>query len=164
MSSNKPSKHVNEFPAALIKNIRAVAAVKCYDLLSQHESTKQEDQWRFMFNCFHGNNDKNIVSQIQMLLCGGGVYENLYTRENPCTITDRNTGTDDTVNTNDAGVILVLKSRYSNNKRYVAGINFTIDSLSSPTKKRLGEKITGRNIYDLALATIKNIKKAMDTR
>ena len=45
--------------------------------------------------------------------------------------------------------------------RFVSGVDFTVESLSVPTKVRIAEKITGRNIYDLAILSFRNIKKAM---
>ena len=160
-SSTKTAKLVNDFPATLIKNIRAVAAVTCYDILLLQDSMKQDDQWRFIFNCFHGNEDRNIMSQIQSLLSGFGTYSSLYNKENPVQVTDRDTQSADAVYADVDDYVLVLKDCFSEDQRYIAGRNFTIDSLSSPTKKRMNEKITGRNIYDLAMSTIKNVKKAM---
>ena len=55
----------------------------------------------------------------------------------------------------------MLKSRFSLANKWIGGVHFTVESLSAPTKDRPTEKITGRNIYDLAMATIHNIKKAM---
>ena len=57
--------------------------------------------------------------------------------------------------------LLVLKTRFSLSNHYIAGVHFTVNSLSAPTKARPMDKITGRNIYDLAMSTIRNIKKAM---
>ena len=54
-----------------------------------------------------------------------------------------------------------MKERYGqSNVRFILGKHFTRSSLSSPTKARLKEKVTGRYIYDLALTVIKNLKKA----
>ena len=55
--------------------------------------------------------------------------------------------------------LLVLKKRYSKgHARYVHGVHFTKEYLSCPTKTRLKEKVTGRNIYDLAMTVIRNVK------
>ena len=54
--------------AVLNKNLRTVAALITYDLLMQQGSMKQEDQYSFYVNAFHGNEDRNIVSQIDLLL------------------------------------------------------------------------------------------------
>ena len=54
-------------PWNIVKNMRAVADVVCYDMYIRQDSMKQEDQFRFIYNAFHGNNDLNITSQVEML-------------------------------------------------------------------------------------------------
>ena len=152
--TNAASNTTRLFPAALIKNVRACAALICYDLLLKQDSMKLEDQWRFCYNAFHGNTDKNMCSQIQLLVTGQGRYRELYDFEEAGNVTDRDTqqssgGT--------GGELLVLKTRFSLSNHWVAGVHFNVYSLSAPTKARPNDKITGRNIYDLAMATVRNV-------
>lgn len=156
MSSNTAT--TRQFPAALIKNIRACAAVISYNLLLKQDSMKLDDQWRFCYNAFHGNEEKNICSQIQLLVTGQGRYGDLYDTEEVGQVTNRDTQQS---SADTGGELLVLKSRFSWSNKWIAGVHFTVESLSAPTKARPTEKITGRNIYNLAMATIRNIKKAM---
>ena len=157
-ASNSTKDPTKNFPAVLVKNIRACAALVCYDLLLKQNSMKLDDQHRFCFNTFHGNEEKNISSQIKLVLDGHGRYSELYDKEAPPTITDRNT---QNASGNDDCNILVLKARFNEGNRFVAGTNFNIATLSAPTKKRITELISGRNIYDLAMTALRNIKKAL---
>ena len=146
-------------PATLMKNIRVIAAVVCYDLLSQQSSMKQDDQFKFCFNYFHGNDDQNIVSQVDLLLRGYRYHKQLYDIEKSPLVTDRDTA--DATESTAPDDIYVLKQRYStSHMRFVRGKHFNKESLSAPTKARLKERVTGRNIYDLALQMIRNLKKA----
>ena len=130
--------------AVLNKNIRAIAAVVTYDLLTQQDSMKQDDQFKFCFNAFHGNDDSNIISQVDLLLQGHRFYGMLYDIKPPTPVTDRNTE-----ESPDDASVFVLKERYGqSNVRFILGKHFTKSSLSSPTKARLEEKVTGRYIYD----------------
>ena len=55
---------------------------------------------------------------------------------------------------------IVLKEIFLLDAKYfVAGTHFNIKSLSAPTKARLDQKVTGRNVFDLAFLTLKNLKK-----
>ena len=142
--------------AVLNKNICAIAAVVAYDLLTQQDSMKQDDQFKFCFNAFHGNDDSNIISQVDLLLQGHRFYGMLYDIKPPTPVTDCNT--EESI---DDASVFVLKERYGqSNVRFILGKHFTKSSLSSPTKARLEEKVTGRYIYDLALTVINFLKKA----
>jgi hypothetical protein len=56
--------------------------------------------------------------------------------------------------------IYVLKKRYAqSNQRYICGKHVTKESLSSPTKANINDKVTGQYIYNLALTVIRNLKK-----
>ena len=54
-------------PWNTMKNMRAITAGVCYDKRIWQDSMKQEDQFRFIYNAFHGNNDLNITPQVEML-------------------------------------------------------------------------------------------------
>ena len=97
---------------------------------------KQEDYCVFCFNGFHGNEEKDIVFQIDVMLNAElSQYESLYDTEVSGIITNRNTtllGDDTDL---DNGNILILKKRYSKgHARYIHGVHFTKEFISCPTK------------------------------
>ena len=136
----------------LNKNIRAIAAVATYDLLTQKKSMKLKNQFKLCFNAFHGNKDINIISQVNLLLKGHQYYGHLYNIEAPTLNTNRNT--EDTLG--DAMIYVLKKCYAQSNQRYICGKNVTKASLSSPTKAKINDKVTGQYIYNLALTVIRN--------
>lgn len=150
-------------PSSLLKNLRAIAALVVLDHLHSHNSMKLEDQHRFCYDSFHGNTERNFVSQIQLLFDGANFYRKLYDYTNM-----ENETIDDaeTCDVNETQQVL-LKQRYGKDgkeshysPRYIRGEHFTVELLSSPTKSKVNEKATGRYIYDLAMSTLRNLKKA----
>ena len=158
-SPHKKKSASNDIPATIVKNVRACAAIICYDLLMKQDSMKLEDQYRFLYNTFHGHDEKNISSQIKLLVSGHYKYRKLFNIELSSNIVTNRDADISNEDTNDE--ILVLKHIYANEKRYVAGEDLTVQLLSAPTKARLSESITGRNIYDLARSSLKHLKKAI---
>ena len=111
-STTKDVNLFRKFPAVLIKNIRAVATVAVYDLLLRQDSMKQEEQWRFCYNSFHGNEDKNMSSQIKLLVSGFGPYKELFYLDIPGQVTDRDTQSAEELNADDTTNIRVLKDMF----------------------------------------------------
>ena len=146
-------------PSDLIKNVRATAALVVLDLLFQQDSMNEIEKCTFAYNAFHGNAEKNYTSQIRLLFEAHGKYASLY-KEEFFVLTDRNHQNDDD-QSNKAFVVKSLFSKVDDISNYTANVNFTIESLSAPTKSKLKEKITGRNIIDLASTALKNLKKAI---
>uniref|UniRef100_A0A6U5L0F0 Uncharacterized protein n=1 Tax=Corethron hystrix TaxID=216773 RepID=A0A6U5L0F0_9STRA len=146
--------------ATIIKNIRAVASIVVYDLLFKQNSMRLEDQFIFCYDSFHGAPEKNIVSQMDLLLSGHRFYNRLFTIELSSNVTDRNVAAIPSSQNSADGSLFYLKNRYCTAKaRFLRGKHFTKESLSSPTKTRPQDKITGRNVYDLAQSTLRNLKK-----
>ena len=163
MSSNTISTaaDLKLMPACLIKNLRAVAALVSYDLLTRQNSMKQADQYRFCYNTFHGNEDRNITSQIELLLQGDRYYSLLYNIESSGQVTDIDTDISQDPTRDDNGTIFVIKEHYAGSgSRFVRDKHFTKASVVAPTKARPTEKVTGRNIIDLAQTVIRNLKKS----
>ena len=100
-------------PAGLIKNLRAVAALVSYDLLTRQNSMKQADQYRFCYNAFHGNEDRNITSQIELLLQSDRHYSLLYNIESSGQVTDIDTDISQDPTRDDNGTIFVIKEHYA---------------------------------------------------
>ena len=65
-------------PMSIVKNIRATACMIRYDMLMQQPSMTKTNQHIFLYNSFYRNEDKNLSSQIGLLMEGRGVYRNLY--------------------------------------------------------------------------------------
>ena len=149
-------------PMSIVKNICATACMICYDMLMQQPSMTKTNQHIFLYNSFHGNEDKNMSSQIGLLMEGRGVYCNLYVEiPNTTQITDKNHQSPPNKIASGAKPSLMLHSRFCHDGcQYIVGKHFNIQTLSSPAKTKLDEKITGRNIYDLAIITLRNLKKA----
>ena len=161
MTTILPMLDLKSMPANLNKNMRGVAALIVYDLLTRQNSMKQDDQFVFCFNAFHGNTEKNIISQVSLLLKGHKVYKCLYDTEEGEQVTDRDSSVPADIANDDDGKLFILKKRYSGGaSTYVRGVHFNTESLSCPTKARLSEKVRGRNIFDLALTLVRNLKKA----
>ena len=147
-------------PAGLIKNLRAVAALVSYDLLTRQNSMKQADQYRFCYNAFHGNEDRNITSQIELLLQGDRHYSLLYNIESSGQVTDIDADISQDPTRDDNGTVFVIKEHYAGSgSRFVPGKYFTKETVVAPTKARQTEKVTGCNIMELAQTVIRNVKK-----
>ena len=68
------NKTLKLIPAALLKQLRATASLRCYDYLFLEESMKKQDLWRKAYHLFHGNEDLNTISQVDLLMSGHGDY------------------------------------------------------------------------------------------
>ena len=53
----------------------------CYDMLLKEDSMTQEDRRIFYYNTFHGNDEKNITSQINLLSKGVGQHKYIFDPE-----------------------------------------------------------------------------------
>ena len=80
-SSKNDDASLKLMPAALIKNLRATACLKAYDFIFQLDSMKLIDTQKIACNSFHGNDEKNISSQIELLLQGHGDYSRVHDEE-----------------------------------------------------------------------------------
>ena len=81
-----------------------------------------------------GNKDRNISSQIKLLISGLGPYREMFDLSNPVQVTDRDVQNAEEVNTDGTANIRVLKERFANSQQYISGHHFTIESLSAPGK------------------------------
>ena len=88
-------------PAMLLKQLRATASLRCYDFLFSEESMKTVELWKKGYNYFHGNEDLNIISQINLLVNGHGDYARIYDTE-VNVVTDHNTASIDNLSTCDS--------------------------------------------------------------
>ena len=123
---------------------------------------KKQDQERRAYNFFHGNLDRNVISQVDLLLKGHGNYNRIFDREfNMITDLNQDRATSD-VSSQNAMLSLVIKDYFTsvNEKNwYVSGKHFTKNTICAPSKTKSDEKITGRAVMDLAKLCLRNIKK-----
>eukprot|EP00588_Corethron_pennatum_P014731 CAMPEP_0194271204 /NCGR_PEP_ID=MMETSP0169-20130528/5044_1 /TAXON_ID=218684 /ORGANISM="Corethron pennatum, Strain L29A3" /LENGTH=408 /DNA_ID=CAMNT_0039013497 /DNA_START=40 /DNA_END=1266 /DNA_ORIENTATION=- len=143
--------------ASLLKQIRAIAALRCYDFVFESGSMKQDLQMKKMYAAYHGDVDANTTSQTKLLLAGHGPYADLFDKEF-VVVTDNN------LSSEYSNCKLVLKKYFfpeNEFERIVAHEHFDLDSLSSPTKASNGTRASGRYLRDLSQHALRNIKKAV---
>ena len=117
-----------------MKNIRAVAALVTYDLLTRQNSMKQEEQYRFCYNAFHGNEDRNISSQVDLLLQGHRYYSLLYDIKSKGQVTDRDTDVSQDPTADDNNTEFVIEEHFGGSGScFIKGKHFTKQSLVAPT-------------------------------
>jgi len=125
---------------------------------------KKQDQERRAYNFFHGNLDRNIISQVDLLLKGHGNYDRIFDREfNMVTDLNQDRANAD-VSSQNSMLSLVIKdyfTTFDEINRYVSGKHFTKETICAPSKTKSHEKITGRAVIDLAKLCLKNLKKAV---
>ena len=148
-------------PASLLKQLRATAAVMCYDHLFGQPTMPASEFQRKLYNMYHGNEDLNIVSQIELMFNAKGRYSQMYQ-----TVHTLNTLKDVEISkeanapiTNQLALSPVLLN-FDFHIRYVSGEHFTVPMLQCPTKTVTKELCTGRFLLDLSKQTVANIKKA----
>ena len=148
-------------PAALLKQLRATAALLSYDHLFGQPTMSSTSFQRKLYNMYHGHEDLNIVSQLELMYQGQGRYSEMFYKVH--TINTSNnveiaTDNDDAIRNHLALSPVLLN--YDNHIRYVCGEHFTIDMLRCPTKTLTKELCTGRYLLDLSKQAVANIKKA----
>ena len=151
-------------PASQLKQLRGIACLLCYDHMFTEPTMKTDDMRRMAYNLYHGNEEKNIISQIHLLVNGTGRYAHMYNTETTI-VTDRDTDSNE-VNTPNT-CKLVLKPLFSNSAlltsttNFISKFHYDETVLSCPHKKVTDEKCSGRYIIDNARICIKHIKKAI---
>jgi hypothetical protein len=148
-------------PASLLKQLRATAAVMCYDHLFGQPTMPATEFQHKLYNTYHGNEDLNIVSQLELMFNAKGQYSNMYQ-----TVHTINTSKDADISeeghtpiTNQLALSPVLLN-FDMHIRYLSGEHFTIPMLQCPTKSLTKELCTGRFLLDLSKQAVQNIKKA----
>ena len=65
-------------PVVLLKQLRATAAVVCYDKCFGLPSMPSSEFQRKVYNMYNGNEDLNIMSQVKLMCKGKGGYSEMY--------------------------------------------------------------------------------------
>eukprot|EP00587_Corethron_hystrix_P005035 CAMPEP_0113330084 /NCGR_PEP_ID=MMETSP0010_2-20120614/21372_1 /TAXON_ID=216773 ORGANISM="Corethron hystrix, Strain 308" /NCGR_SAMPLE_ID=MMETSP0010_2 /ASSEMBLY_ACC=CAM_ASM_000155 /LENGTH=497 /DNA_ID=CAMNT_0000192471 /DNA_START=287 /DNA_END=1783 /DNA_ORIENTATION=+ /assembly_acc=CAM_ASM_000155 len=144
-------KYERKISASILKNLRALAALKCLDFIFEGEEKMLNHlQMKKIHQHYHGSPDLNVASQARLLLHGSGLYGTLYDEE--------------VIRVNAANTTkFVLKRSLfgdADYERVVAGEYFDYDLLTSSTKDP-GHSATGRYLRDIAIKALGHVKKAV---
>ena len=137
-------------PAAIRDELRRAVALYCMDIVFQKGSMKVANQRGLMFDLYHGNDGKNVISHVKMLCNGGELFDDLF-EERVENVVGRNNSVTSTKQ---------LKSLYSrSDKLFYLGKHITVETMSTVSfnSKLLA---SGRMLLSQAKETLKTIKKA----
>ena len=140
-------------PAMILQQLHATASLRYYDYIFKKESMKTVELWRRAYNLFHGNQDLNILSQVNLVVNGHGYYTRIYDAE-VNVVTNRNTASIDNLSIGDSSnnsnqlVMRTLFNPNDNAFRFTSGVHFTSETVAASSKSSI-EKCTGRTIIDL---------------
>ena len=75
---NTLTKSQKSTPASILKQLRATAAVMCYDHCYGLHTMPTTELQRKMFNMYHGVEDLNILSQVEIMCAGKAAFSHLF--------------------------------------------------------------------------------------
>ena len=152
--SNMPPS-TDRITAALRDELRRVVALYCMDVIYRKDPMKVNAMRTLMFDLFHGNSSKNIISHVDLLCRGDDIFSDLFE--------DRQ---DNVVNRrcqDEAIPPKQLKPLYSRaEKPYVLGKHITVEAISNASFNR-PTLVSGRTLLSNAQDTLRTIKKACCT-
>ena len=141
-------------PAIIRDELRRVVALKCFDTLFRRDSLKVSEQQKLLFNLFHGNEKRNIISTVHQLCTAQEIFSEMF-EERSDIVLSRQTGATEEAT-------LQLRMLYSRReKSFLLGSNYHIntDVLSNKDYKN-STLITGRTILGQAKNTLSTVRKA----
>ena len=148
--SNMPT--VDRIPAAIRDELRRVVSLYCMDVIYRRDPMKVAQMRNLMFDLYHGNQSKGVISHVNMLCCADDIFSDLFE--------DRH---DNVVNRRcqDEGIPpKQLKTLYSRvEKPLILGKHITVEALSTVSFKS-PTLASGRMLLSNAQETLKTIKKA----
>ena len=149
-------------PASILKQLRATAALMCFDHIFGLPTMPITEMQRKLYNMYHGNEELNIVSQVELMCGGKGAFSEMFNViqtvvTNP--EADVNTESSDTSQSRSL-VLHPALCQYQSHIQYTSGTHFTAAMLKCSTKKVTEDKCSGRFLLDLCKQTVANIKKA----
>merc|ERR1719491_1727905 len=104
-----------------------------------------DERKHMMYSMYHGDNDKNIISQCALLVDGKEDYMHIYDLK-PCVVIDPDENISGNIDPSKR-TELVLKPIFAPPRtpfQFVAGVHFTTSILCCPTKTLTEEKCSGR--------------------
>ena len=119
------------------------------------------DQQRKVYNYFHGSEDLNVVSQVDLFLQGHRDYASALRRD-VAIVTDTETQVSNGMSPRPANVTFSVQTLFHREKNvfYTNGVHITGRNLRAPTNTK-EELASGRYLLLLARTTLKNVKKAV---
>lgn len=139
-----------DLPAKVRNELRRLAAINILHYIYSHPPMKKISMETLMFQCYHGDATKGIISHIDMLLRGEGPYSALYLRE-----------TAEQQSSSSSSSCLVLKPDFHRScKTFIAGKNINQHVMEHSSFKKSSPLVTGRCLLEQANNGLANIKKA----
>ena len=124
IASNMPTT-IDRLPATLREELRRCIALKGMDVLYKKSSMKVCEQRSFMYDAFHGNRSRGVISMVHQLCAGAEEFAELFE--------DR---TDQVLNRGDEGNTKQLKTKFSRaEKSYLLGKHIDVKSMSETNYK-----------------------------
>ena len=121
-------------PASLLKQLRATAALMCYDHCFSLLTMPSVEFQRKIFDMYHGDEDKNMTSQVEFVCAGKRMYSKLHQHHHTM-VTNAEEGI--YVNISNESKTLMLHPallEYENHIQYITGKYFNPKMLMSSTK------------------------------
>ena len=160
-STDTRTKAQKAVPASLLKQLRATAAVICYNYCFGQPSMPSSKFQRKLYNMYHGNEEFNIFSQVDLMCSGKGRYSDMYQTVQTLVTTDSvELGNDATSSAASQLVLSPVLLNFDTHIWYVSGEHFSPAMLRCPTKTLTKELCSGRFLIDLSKQAVANIKKA----
>lgn len=140
-------------PASLRNELRRTIAVKIFNYINTLGDMKKAQQEGILLDLFHGDDDRDIVSHLDLLLQGEAPYRRLYDISETTVITDAN-------HRGPAPTRMVLKPKFTRTeaKTYAVGEEIVKPSLRK-TSFNSEALVTGRTLLNAAKEALKNMKK-----
>ena len=133
MSTNKNAAPVKKLqkstPYGLLKQLKATAALMCYDHKFGQETTKSADMNSTLYNMYNGNEDLNMVCQVDLMCNGKGLYRNMYNVVKNIVVTNTEGGvnTDNMSASLDKNLVLYpALMGYDSHIQFTSGLHFNL--------------------------------------
>ena len=149
-------------PASLLKQLRATAALMCYDDLFGQPTMPMQELQRKIYNMYHGNEDLNMISQVDMMCDGKGSYSHMYSIVQTVVTNAEEDVNNDTASTSSSRSLVLHPSllAYDTHIQYAFRVHYIPLMLKASTKSLNKDRCTGRFLMDLCKHTVANLKKA----
>ena len=148
--------------ASLLKQLRATAALMCYDDLFGQPTMPMQELQRKIYNMYHWNEDLNMISQVDMMCDGKGSYSHMYSIVQTVVTNAEVDVNNDTASTSSSRSLVLYPSvlAYDTHIQYASGVHYIPLMLKASTKSLNKDRCTGRFLMDLCKHTVANLKKA----
>ena len=149
---NMPLNANERLPAILRDELRRVVALKCFDVLFRRDRLKISEQRDLVYDMFHGNERRNVISICDQLCSGDDIFADLYEDRTDIVLSRQSTGSNEPTQQ-----LRMLYSRREKSYLMTSHINLKILSEKDFKTQTL---ITGRTIHNQARKTLGTVRKA----